>query len=52
MNLGNLHFLGTNTVRNSINILSNNENINGNKKNIFLNTNKLQKIITILSFNF
>ena len=51
MNLGNLHLIGTNTVRNTINILGSNENTNENKKNIFLNTNKLPKIVTRLSLS-
>ena len=51
LNIGNLHLIGTNTVRNNINILGNNENTNENKKNIFLNTNKLPKIVTRLSLS-
>ena len=51
LNIGNLHLNGTNTVRNTINILGNNENTNENKKNIFLNTNKLPKIVTRLSLS-
>ena len=51
LNIGNLHLIGTNTVRNTINILGNNENTNENKKNIFLNTNKLPKIVTRLSLS-
>ena len=36
-------------MRNYVNIIGNNENSDENKKNIFLNTNKLPKIITRLS---
>ena len=46
MNLGNLHIIGNNAMGNTINILGNNESTNENKKNIFLNTNKLPKIVT------
>ena len=52
LNLGNLNFLGNGTMKNYINILGNNNNDNlENKKNIFLNTNKLPKIITRLSLS-
>ena len=37
----------SNTMRNYVNIIGNNENSDENKKNIFLNTNKLPKIITV-----
>ena len=42
---------GSNTMRNYINLLGNNENDNEKKKNIFLNTNKLPKITTRLSLS-
>ena len=38
-------------MRNYVNIIGNNENSDENKKNIFLNTNKLPKIITRLSLS-
>ena len=38
-------------MRNYVNIIGNNENSEENKKNIFLNTNKLPKIITRLSLS-
>ena len=51
LNLGNINFMGSNTMRNYMNLLCNNENGGENRKNIFLNTNKLPKIITRLSLS-
>ena len=55
INLGNLNYIRNNILKNSTNLLEDNlednENENGNKKHIFLNTNKLPKIITRLSLS-
>ena len=51
INLANINILGSNTMRNYMNLLGNNENSNKNIKNIFLNTNKLPKIATRLSLS-
>ena len=51
LNLGNINFMGSNTMRNYMNLLGSNNNEDENRKNIFLNTNKLPKIITRLSLS-
>ena len=51
INLRNINFIGNNTMRNYINLLGNNENVNEDRKNIFLNTNKLPKIINRISLS-
>ena len=51
LNLGSINFMGSNTMRNYMNLLGSNNNGDENRKNIFLNTNKLPKIITRLSLS-
>jgi len=51
LNLGSINFMGSNTMRNYMNLLGSNNNEDENRKNIFLNTNKLPKIITRLSLS-
>jgi hypothetical protein len=51
INLGNLNFFGNNKMKNYINLLGNNDISTENRKNIFLNTNKLPKIINRLSLS-